>query len=189
MKRLFLLAAFALALFGQVAAADAASVVLCPSARSQGGSSAGQISIPNLSATYAADSAGCVVANGVGDISIFRAAGYSEPGKHRTIIFTTGVATGTTSYIVATLPPSTYLEQLIFTNTTGNAAGNVAFGTTAGGTDIVAAAACGANCLSRTTDALTLKTVFSTSSPQQIFMSSSAWGSANMTVTVVYGYF
>jgi hypothetical protein len=189
MKRLAALAALALALFGSLPAADAAQVVLCSSARAQANSSAGQINIPNLTQTYQADNQGCVIANGVGDISIFRAAGYSEPGKHRTQIYVTGVATGTTSYLVATLPPGTYLEQLIYTNTTANAAGNVAFGTTAGGADIMAAVACGANCLSRTPDALTLKTVFSTTAPQQIFMSSSAWGNANLTVTVVYGFF
>src|SRR5260370_2359397 len=160
MRRLFLFAALVLALCGSIPRADAAQVVLCGSA-SEGNSSTRQINLLNVSQSYSADSQGCVVANGLADVAIFRGAGYTEPGKHRTILFATGVATGTTSFLVGTLPAGAYIEQIIYVNTTANAAGNISFGSTSGGADVVTAAACGANCLSRTTDALTLQTVFS----------------------------
>jgi hypothetical protein len=69
--------------------------------------------------------------------------GYSEPGKHRSMIFTTGIATGTTSFQIGNLPAGVYIQQIIYCNTTANAAGNVNFGTTSGGADVVAAAAAG----------------------------------------------
>jgi hypothetical protein len=185
-KRLFLLVALALALCGSIPRADAAQLVLCPSSRSQAGSSAGQISIPNLTQTYAADTQGCVVANGLGDIAILRAAGYSEPGKERSIIFNTGIATGTTNFNIGSLPAGAYLQKVIWNNTTSNAAGNVALGSTSGGVDIVAAVACAANCLSDTTIA---KTIFSTTAATPLNLSSTAWGSANLTVTVIFGFF
>jgi len=188
MKRLFLLAALALALCGSIPRAEAAQVVLCSSVR-ESNSATRQVSIPNLSQTYAANAQGCVVANGAGDIAVLSAAGYSEPGKSRSLIFTTGVATGTTSFQIGNLPAGSYIQQVIYSNTTANAAGNVSFGTTSGGADVVAAAACGANCLTRVTDALLLKSVFSTTAAQPLFISSSAWGSANVTVTLVFGYF
>ncbi len=186
MKRLFPLVVLALALCGPIPQANAAQVVLCPSSRAQANSAAGQISIPNLTQTYAADTAGCVIANGLGDIAIFRSAGFTEPGKERSIVFNTGIATGTTNFVIGNLPAGAYIQKVIWNNTTANAAGNVALGSTASGVDIVAAVACGANCLSDTTIA---KTTFSTSAATSLNLSSTAWGSANLTVTVIFGYF
>jgi glycerol-3-phosphate acyltransferase PlsY len=188
MIRLFLIAAL-LFLCGSIPPADAAQVVLCASARAQGNSSASQIGIPNLSQTYTADPQGCVVANGLADIATLRAQGYTEPGKERTLLLNTGVATGTTSYLVGSVPAGAYIQQIIYANTTANPAGNISFGTTSGGADVVAAAACGANCLTRVTDAQMLKSVFSTTATQPIFVTSSAWGSASLTVTLVFGWF
>lgn len=187
MKRIFLLAALALALCGSSMPATAAQIVLCASARAQANSSAvGQISLLNLSQSYSADAAGCVIAANLADAAIFRANGYAEPGKHRSLIFTTGVATGTTSFLVGQIPAGAYIQQAIVQNTTGNAAGNISFGSTSGGADVAAAVACGANCLAAAT---LLKTVFSTTAPQQIWMTSTAWGSANISATIVFGYF
>jgi hypothetical protein len=186
MKRLFIAALALAAICGTSPRADAAQVVLCASARAQGNSSASQIGIPNLSQTYTADPQGCVVANGIADIAVLRSAGWSEPGKERSIVFTSGVATGTTSYLVGQIPPGAYLQQIIYANSTANAAGNISFGSTSGGADVTAAVACSANCVAAST---LLKTVFSTSLPQQIFVTSSAWGSASLTVTIIYGWF
>jgi hypothetical protein len=173
----------------QIAAANAGpQMVLCAPAR-ESNSSTRQVSIPNLSQSYSADTQSCVIVSGLGDIAIFQAAGYSQPGAVRSIVMTTGVATGTTSFLVGTLPPGSYIEQILYTNVTANPAGNISFGTTSGGADVVAAQACGANCLSRVSDVQTLKVAFSTSSPQPIFISSSAWGSASLNVTLVYGFF
>src|ERR1700682_186460 len=172
----------ALAFCAQIAAANAGpQVVLCASARAQAGSSAvGTISLTHLSQSYAADPSGCVVAANLADAAIFRANGYSEPGKERSVLFTTGVQTGATSFLIGQIPPGAYLQQIVFANSTANSAGNLTFGTTSGGSDIVAAVACGANCLAALT---LLKTVLSTTAPQQIYVTSSAWGSASLNVT------
>jgi hypothetical protein len=178
----------ALAFAASIASAQAGpQIVLCPSSRAQANSAAGQISIPNLTQTYSADAQGCVVANGLGDIAIFQAAGYVQPGKERSIVFNAGVATGTTSFAIPNLlPAGAYLQQAIFSNVTANSAGNISLGSTSGGADVVAAVACGANCLLAGT---LLKTVFSASASQQLFLTSTAWGSANLNVTLVFGYF
>jgi hypothetical protein len=179
----------ALAFAASIAAAHAAGpqVILCPSSRAQANSAAGQISIPNLSQTYSADTQGCLVANGLGDIAIFRSAGYVEPGKERSIVFNTGVATGTTSFAIPNLVPSgAYLQQIILNNITANAAGSISLGTTSGAADVVAATALGSNAVLAGT---ILKPVFSATASQQLFLTSTAWNSANVNVTVVYGLF
>lgn len=99
--------------------------------------------------------------------------------------------TGTTAVQVGTLPPSTYIQHIIVNNTTANAVtGGIAFGSTSGGTDIVTALTCGANCLAFTLDSALSKRVFSTTAQQPIYAAAvTAWNSANVTITVVYGYF
>jgi hypothetical protein len=189
LARILAAVAGALAFAASIAAAHAAGpqIILCPSSRAQANSAAGQISIPNLSQTYAADGQGCVVASGLGDIAIFQAAGYVQPGKERSIVFNTGVATATTVFAIPNLlPAGAYIQQIIFNNTTANAAGNVSVGSTSGAADVVAAVALGANGLLAATLA---KTVFSASASQQLFLTSTAWNSANVNVTVVFGYF
>jgi hypothetical protein len=53
--------------------------------------------------------------------------GWSEPGKHRSIVFTTGVSTGTTSLQAGVLPPSSYIREIIASKATENAvAGGIA---------------------------------------------------------------
>jgi hypothetical protein len=167
------------------APADAASVVLCAGRTQQANVAGSQVNIPNTSKAYALDGQGCAVVSGLNDIAIFRANGYSEGGKERSIVFNTGVATGTTSFLVGTLPAGAYIQKVIWQNVTANAAGNLSLGSTSGGADIVAANACAANCL---TDNTIAKTVLSSTSPTLLYITSSAWGSANVNVTVVYGY-
>jgi hypothetical protein len=192
MKRLYLLATLALALCGSIPRADAASVVLCPSSRSQAGSAAGQISIVNLSQTYSADSAGCVVASGFADIAIFHSAGYTEPGKHRTILFSTGIAAGTTDFVVGILPAKAYIEEIIFSNSVAAAVtGGISVGTTANGTNIVAAQAVGASTdVGVPGSALLLPVPVTTSLAAPIHIAAvTGWNGANVTVTITYGYY
>jgi hypothetical protein len=147
-----------------------------------------QVNIPNTTKSYVADGNGCVVAVGLNDIVVLRANGYVDSGDLRSVVFNTGVATGTTSFLVGQLPPGAYIQQVIYQNITANSAGNISFGSTSGGADVVAAAACAANCLTRVTDALLLKSVFSATAMQPIYVTSSAWNSANLNVTIVLGY-
>jgi hypothetical protein len=187
-KRIVVLALLALAQCGWFAPANAAQVVLC-AARNQTTVAGTTVNERNLTRSYVADAQGCVIRNSLNDIGVLLANGWSQPGKQRSIVFNTGVASGTTSFLVGTLPAGAYIQQIIYNNTTANSAGNISFGSSSGGADVVAAAACAANCLTRVTDALLLKSVFSTTAPQLIYVTSSAWNSANLNITLVYGYF
>jgi hypothetical protein len=69
--------------------------------------------------------------------------------------------------------------------------GGIKFGTTSGAADIVAAQAVAGNATPVfVTDAALLKRVFSTTAPQAIYATAATdWNSANVTVTIVWGYF
>lgn len=140
---------------------------------------------------YTLNGQGCAVI-GQADVGYFLSQGFSAgPPFGQPVLFTTGVWTGTTSFQAGTLPPGTYVQQVIFQNSTANAVtGGIAVGTTSGAADVVAAQACAANCLVFVTDATLLKRVFSTTAAQPIFVTPvTAGNNANVTVTVVYGYF
>lgn len=174
--------------------AEAAQTVLCApnpldqsSMRTIGGASS---SIPSKT-LYTLNGQGCTIAQQQ-DIGWFLAQGFTAgPPFGPNVLYTTGVWTGTTSLLAGTLPAGTYVQHIIFSNSTANAVtGGIAVGTTSGGTDVVAAQACAANCLVYVTDANILKRIFSTANPQPIYVSPvTAGNNANVTVTIVYGYF
>jgi hypothetical protein len=197
LKTGLLAAAFsaAQALLFPIIPAHAALTVLCApqlpdtaAARTVGGTTS---QIPSGS-TYSLNGQGCTVAKQQ-DITWFLAQGFSPgPPFGANILYTTGVLTGTTAVQIGTLPASTYVQHIIVQNSTANAIGTtgIAFGTTANGTDIDAALACGANCLVFAPDSALSKRVFSTTTTTPIFASATSnWNSANVTITVVYGYF
>ena len=171
-------------------AAKAASAMWCQSAQSAAGGGRRVSGLPTGS---------IVQLNGMG-CGLFQAADFAvlvnrgfSPGPQltRPIIFTTGTWTGTTTFQVGRLPPSTYIQHIIASNSTANAVtGGIAVGTTSGGADVVAALDCAANCLSFVADSALLKRVFSTTNPQPLFVTPvTAGNNANVTVTVVAGYF
>src|SRR5262249_10641947 len=104
---------------------------------------------------------------------------------------TTGVLTGTTSVQVGTLPAGTYIQHIIVQNATANAVtGGINFGSSSGGSDIVNAIACGANCLVYPSDASLSKRIFSTSQVQPIYATAAtSWNNANVTISVIFGFF
>ena len=189
-----LIVAAALALVAGIVApppANAQQVILCPSAR-ESNSATRQLSLPNLSKTYAADSSGCVIASGTADIAILTAAGYAQEAPYRSLVFNTGVATGTTDFAIGILPPGAFVQSIVVSNSTANAVtSNISIGTTANGTDVVASLACGANCVASAPGTTTIaKAAFSTTAATTLHMAAiGAWNSANVTVTVVWGYF
>lgn len=134
---------------------------------------------------YSLNSAGCALIQ-LADVGYFQSQGYTQNSSQNSIVFNTGVATGTTNFVIGNLPAGAYIQKVIWNNITANAAGNVALGSTAAGVDIVAAVACAANCISDTAIA---KSTFSATAATPLNLSSSAWGSANLNVTVIYGYF
>lgn len=176
--------------------AHAALTVLCApqlpdtaAARTIGGTTS---QIPSGS-IYTLNGQGCTVAKQA-DIGWFLAQGFSPgPPFGANILYTTGVLTGTTAVQIGTLPASTYIQHIIISNATANAiTGNLTFGSTSGGTDIVPATGivCGANCLAFATDAQLAKRVFSVTAVTPIWVEAvTAWNNANVTITVVYGYF
>jgi hypothetical protein len=90
-----------------------------------------------------------------------------------------------------TLPPRAYLIGIVIENTTANAVtGGIKIGTTAGGVDVAAAIAVGANALVTVSDAAILKRAFSASAAQQIFIDAvTLFNSASLNVTILYSWF
>ena len=114
--------------------------------------------------------------------------GFVQISSQTTIQNAIGVQTVPTATVqIGVLPAGAYLQSIIIDNTTANAAGSIAIGsTTPAGADIVAAVVCAANCLINTT---LLKTAISATVATPIYVSSTAWGTSNVTFTVVYSYF
>lgn len=86
------------------------------------------------------------------------------------------------------LPANCAIREIFVFNTTANAiTGGLKFGTTAGGTDVVAALTVGASSTAFATDAALLKRYFSPTATQQIFFDAvAAWNSANVNITIIY---
>jgi hypothetical protein len=142
--------------------------------------------------TYGLNSAGCAYM-ALADIGYAQSQGFTYGFNGGSIVFNTGVATGTTDFVIGSVPANAYIQQVIYSNSTANAVtGNLTLGTTANGTDVVAAAnmVCGANCLAPVANANIAKQVFSLTAPTALHLAAvTAWNSANVTITVIYGYF
>jgi hypothetical protein len=194
--------AAALATFIPQHAAHAAQTVMCAPNPIEGannrtiGAGIAGTGIPSpvpSGSTYTLNGQGCAVIQQA-DVGYFLSLGFSAgPPFGANILTTTGVQTGTTSVLIGTLPPSTYIQHIIVNNLTAQAVtGNITFGSTSGGTDIVPSTGvvCGANCLTFTLDSQLAKRVFSTTASTPIFAQAiTSWNSANVTITVVFGYF
>ena len=140
---------------------------------------------------YVLNGQGCTVVLQA-DVPFFLSQGFTAgPPFGANITFTAGVWTGTTSFQVGTLPPGTYVQHIIAQETAGNAVtGGVKVGTTSGGADVVAALTVNATSLAFVTDANLLKRIFSATAAQPIWVAPvTAGNNANVTFTVVFGYF
>jgi hypothetical protein len=174
--------------------AQAATQMLCQGDVS--GASTGARVVVNTSSTaspqpqYVLNSQGCAQIN-LADVGFFLSQGFTQGSPFQTVVFNTGVATGTTDFVIGTIPANAYIQAILFSNSVAAAVtGGISIGTTANGTDVVAAQACAASCVTFTTDALTLKRNFSTTAGTALHAAAvTAWNSANVTITVVYGFF
>jgi len=156
-------------------------------ARTIGGSLS---SVPS-GTTYTLNGQGCATILQA-DVAYFLGQGFTAgPPFGPNITFTTGVWTGTTSFQAGALPPGTYIQHIIAQETAGNAVtGGVKVGTTSGGADVVAALTVNASSLAFVADSALLKRVFSATAAQPIFVTpATAGNNANVTFTVVFGYF
>lgn len=190
---LALAALLALPLFAPVPA-NAAAQMLCAPEVSGAARGVRRVTVTSSTAatqpTYTLNGQGCALI-AQADIGFFLSQGYTTGPSLNTIIFTTGVATGTTNFVIGSIPAGAYIQQMIFSNSVAAAVtGGISIGTTANGTDVVAAQAVGSSALTYTTDALTLKRVFSTTAATPLHAAAvTAWNSTNVTITVIYGYF
>lgn len=172
------------------APADAASAVMCRPAAAAAAPGPGRWVAPASGTGYTLDNQGCAVI-AQADMADASAQGLVQSSSLRSFVFTTGVLTGTTSVQLPTLPASAYIREIIVDNSTANAVtGGIDIGTTAGAADVVSALTCGANCLTFVGDVALLKRVFSKTAQQALFiLGHTAGNSANLNVTIVYGYF
>lgn len=196
-RRILLSAAIALGLLAspasanviQMCAPDVAGGVQGP--RTIGGTLS---SVPS-GTVYILNAAGCA-AVAAGDVGYFASQGFSQIGTLSSLQFVVPVAaTGTTSYLVGTLPVSTYIRDVFVSNTDASNAvtGGINIGTTSSGTDVVAAAnlAVAAASVKFVTDANLAKRVFSVTAGQAIYATAAtSWNTpTTVTITVTYGYF
>lgn len=205
LRKIFLAAA-TLALIGAALIpqqAQANRVVMCaPEGVAQAGnrtigagiSGTGSVSPVPSATTYTLNGQGCTAVLAQ-DIGWFQSQGFTQQGLFALMFVVPTTATGTTSYQVGTLPPSTYIRDVFVSNTDASHAvtGGIDIGTTSGGTDVVAAAnlAVGTSSVNFVTDANLAKRVFSTTAAQAIFATGhTSWNTpTTVTITVTYGYF
>lgn len=86
------------------------------------------------------------------------------------------------------LPTGAKILGIFVANNTANAiTGGLKFGTTSGATDIVIALAVAGNFIGKVADAALLKSFFSKSATQTVFVDAVvAWNSANVDIDIIY---
>jgi hypothetical protein len=193
-RKYFLAASLALAAFLSGVPAIAATQMLC--SPDVAGGVQGPRRVVNSSSTaspqpaYQLNAAGCALV-AQADIGFFLAQGFTAGSSEGAILFTTGVATGTTDFVIGNLPANTYITEIVFSNAVAAAVtGGISIGTTANGTDVVAATAVGSSALTFTPNASILKQPFSTTAATPLHAAAvTAWNSTNVTITVKFAAF
>ena len=140
---------------------------------------------------YALNGQGCALI-ALADVGYFQSQGFTQASSQNAIVFNTGVATGTTDFVIGTLPAKAYIQQIIFSNSVAAAVtGGISIGSTANGTNIVAAQAVGSSTDVAVAQAAILLPVPSTSAAATALHMAAvtAWASTNVTVTVIFGYY
>ena len=191
--RALLAIGFVAALFAASPAANAAQLGMCAPDAIAAATGGRRVVNPVTSNAYSLNSAGCTLI-GSADVGYFLSQGYTQSSLGGTIIYTTGAlpASGTTDIPIPTaVPAGAYIKMIVIQNTTANAVtGGVSIGTTANGTDVVAAQAVAANALVFVTDATLLKRVFSATASTVLHAAPvTSSNTSNLTFSIVYDYF
>jgi len=188
--RKLLLIALALAGILSLDPASASQVRVCASGNSGVALGPAQVKAVTSGNLYSLNGRGCAVIAS-SDLGDFQAMGFTSNGELQSLVVSTGVLTSTTSVQVATLPASTFIQDILIDNTTANAVtGGIDIGKTSGAADIVSAKTCAANCLSHVVDSAVLLRMFSKTAAQPIWVTGHTDGnSANLNITIIYGYF
>lgn len=171
--------------------ANAAQQVLCAPDAVASATGARRVVNPVTSNAYGLNSAGCALV-AQADIGYFLTQGYTPGSSEGTILFTTGViASGTTDMVIGSIPPGMYIQEITYSNAIASAVtGGISIGTTANGTDVVAAQTVGSSALTFTPSASILKQVFSTTAATPLHAAAvTSWNGANVTITVKYAAF
>jgi hypothetical protein len=189
--RKFALTALALAAaLSFLAPADASSIRVCAPISAGAAPGPAQVKAATSGNLYSTNNRGCVLIPS-SDLGDFQSMGYSPNGELQSMVVSTGVLTTTGSVQVASLPASAFIQDIIIDNTTANAVtGGIDIGKTTGAADIVSAKVCAANCLTTVLDSAILLRVFSKTAAQPIWVTGHTDGnSANLTLTIIYGFF
>lgn len=171
-------------LAGSIMAADAAKVQVCAPSRAGAVLGPSPIKARASGNTYTTDTRGCALVAGA-DVNDFKAQGFITDPQ-------VAYASQLTAAGSVVLPASAYIDSITIQETSGAAiTGGWKIGTTAGGTDVVAAAVVGANGLVSVPDVSMLKRVFSSTSPQTLFMGAvtNFTDGPAVNVTVHYSFF
>ena len=146
---------------------------------------------------YITNSSGCVYMNAA-DVAYAQSQGWTTGSQTGVLNFTTGVLTGTTNVQIGFIPANAIITSVTFSNITANAAGNITMGNASGGAQCVTTTAVGATITlavpqANIIPACAIATVGTTApytTPQQaLWITSSAWNSANLLITVNFQYY
>lgn len=188
--RALLAIGFVAALFAAAPAANAAQIGMCAPDVSGAATGARRVVNPVTNNAYSLNPVGCTLI-GSADVGYFLSQGFTQSSLGGTIIYTTGAlpASGTTDIPIPTaLPAGAYIKAIIIQNTSANAVtGGVSIGSTANGTDVVAATASAATSVANST---LVKTAFSTTAATVLHAAPvTSSNTANLTFSIVYDYF
>lgn len=183
-------AAFALSLAQPQKAEAAFGQVLCApdaTANTRNRTIGGTGSAVPSGTLYVLNGQGCAFI-GQADVGYFLSQGYNG-GQNSFSIAQTGIIAQ--DFTSLTLPAGAYVNGIVIRETSGAAVtGGIKIGTTAGGTDVVAAATCGSGCLISVTDVSLLKRVFSATATQKLSVDAvSSFNGAALSITVLYSLF
>lgn len=179
MLRNIVLAAAALALVASGLPANAATQMLCAP-------TLGSKRVTNQAGTtaYVLNGRGCA-SIAAADVGFFASQGYTPIDN--AVIANQLLAAGS-----VILPAGAYIEGIIVQETSGGAVtGGLDIGTTSGATDVVNALTCAASCLTYVLDSALSKRVFSSTTPQRLFIQAKTNFTSGpaINVTIRYSYF
>lgn len=192
MNRFLIAAAIAALALLPLSPAKADNILVCQGDVSGASTGSRQVggavsAVPSLT-LYTLNGSGCVLVT-LQDYGYFLSQGFVPSSSQFTLELNTGVAAGTTNFAL-TMPPKTYIQQIIFSNAVAAAVtGGISVGTTANGTNVVAAQAVGASTDVAVAQAAILLPVPVTTGLGYTlnFAAVTAWNGANVTVTVIAG--
>ena len=113
-------AAALVAAFAAVPQAFAAQMMLCAPDAVATATGGRRVVNPNTNNAYALNSAGCAIIQQA-DLGYFYSQGYTNGSSEGAIIYTTGVASGTTDFVIGSVPAGMYITEIVYSNAVADA--------------------------------------------------------------------